>query len=264
MVAGCPVRFGAMDRTGIEATAAASVTVGDVVARLRAIEDRLPRSDGVAQFARLYREVTEGVQREITGDTFSNPRFLERLDIVFGGRFFAALEAQERDPATAPRAWAALFEARSRKRIAPLQFALAGMNAHVNADLPLALVDVFSELRLELRDGSPEHADYVRVNLLLAKVEERVKDGYLSGWVRALARILHRHDQLDDVIAMWNVARARDAAWTNAEALWALRSLPELAAEFVETLDRTVGFAGRGLLIPSDPWLDSLARRLRL
>jgi len=238
-------------------------TVGDVLARLRALEDGLPRSDGVACFARLYREVTEGVQHEIAADTFSNPQCLARLDVVFAALFFAALEAHERDPATAPRAWAALFEARARKRIAPLQFALAGMNAHINRDLSVALVDVFGELRLELSDDCPEHADFVRVNLLLAKVEERVKDGLTSGWVRALGRILHRYARLDDVLAMWNVARARDAAWTNAEALWALRAVPEVAAELLATLDRTVGFAGRGLLTPSDPWLDSLARRLR-
>jgi Family of unknown function (DUF5995) len=203
------------------------------------------------------------VQREIAAETFANPRCLARLDVLFAGLFFAALDAHERDPATAPRAWAALFEARARKRIAPLQFALAGMNAHINRDLPLALVDVFGELRLELRDDCPEHADYVHVNVLLARVEERVKDGLTTGWVRALARILHRHARLDDVIAMWKVERARDAAWTNAEALWALRAVPEVAAAFLATLDRTVGFAGRGLLIPSDPWLDSLVRRLR-
>jgi hypothetical protein len=49
---------------------------------------------------------------------------------------------------------------------------------------------------------------------------------------------------------MWKVERARDAAWTNAEALWAIRRLPRLRGEFLATLDRLVGFAGRGLLRP--------------
>ena len=49
---------------------------------------------------------------------------------------------------------------------------------------------------------------------------------------------------------MWEVARARDAAWTHAETLWALRHLSELKEAYLLTLDRIVGFAGRGLLIP--------------
>ena len=43
---------------------------------------------------------------------------------------------------------------------------------------------------------------------------------------------------------------ARDAAWTAARALWALRGLPDVAGEFTERLDTAVGFAGRMLLTP--------------
>ena len=43
---------------------------------------------------------------------------------------------------------------------------------------------------------------------------------------------------------------AREAAWANAETLWALRDLPLVAGRYVLALDRTVGFAGLGLLLP--------------
>jgi hypothetical protein len=42
---------------------------------------------------------------------------------------------------------------------------------------------------------------------------------------------------------------ARDAAWVNSEALWALRATPVLQEEFRTTLRRTVGMAGRTLLV---------------
>jgi hypothetical protein len=51
---------------------------------------------------------------------------------------------------------------------------------------------------------------------------------------------------------MWDVANARDAAWVQAQTLWALRPLPVLQRRFLETLDRVVGFAGRGLLVPAE------------
>ena len=235
-------------------------TVSEVIARLQAIETAAPRSDGVACFARLYRQVTEGVNAELASQTFKDPRFLERLDVCFAGLFFSALNSYERDRASAPSAWAPLFEQRSRRGVTPLQFALAGMNAHINRDLPVALVTTCRELGLDLREGSPEQADFERVNALLGHVEAKIKHLYLSGWLAAVDRIVHRFHRIDDIVAMWDVGRARDAAWTNGQALWALRDEQQLVSEFMEVLDRMVGFAGRGLLVPADSLLQKLAR----
>lgn len=238
-------------------------TIPEVISSLEAIEASAPKSDGVACFARLYREVTQGVDAELEQQTFVDTRFLERLDVCFAGLFFSALAAYEQDPSTAPSAWTPLFTQRSRRGIAPLQFALAGMNAHINRDLPAALVTTCAELRLDLRDGSPEHGDFERVNVLLAQVEARIKTSYLTGWLAQLDRIVHRVNRIDDIVAMWDVGRARDAAWTNGMALWALRDEAPLAAQFLLTLDRMVGLAGRGLLVPADSLGQKLARALR-
>ena len=75
-------------------------TVAGVVRRLQTIEASAPPSDGVVCFARLYRQVTQGVDAELARKTFANALFLERLDLCFAGLFFSALEAYQRDPAT--------------------------------------------------------------------------------------------------------------------------------------------------------------------
>jgi hypothetical protein len=137
------------------------------------------------------------------------------------------------------------------------------MNAHINRDLPVALVTTCRELGITLEPSSPQHSDYLRINGILGEVEARVKTQYFTGWVGALDRLLLRAHRLDDVIAMWDVSRARDAAWTTAETLWALRDDPRLEAECLASVDRMVGFAGRGLLIPADTWLRRLTRRVR-
>src|SRR6266545_4958424 len=100
---------------------------------------------------------------------FANPRFLERLDVVFGNLFFSAFDGDSADPRAVPPAWAPLFAVRSRRGIAPIQFAFSGMNAHINRDLPVALVATWGELGVEPRSNSPEHADFLRVNALLAE-----------------------------------------------------------------------------------------------
>lgn len=179
----------------------------DVIRRLRTIEASASRSDGVVCFARLYREVTEGVAAELTGQGFADSQFLATLDIRFADLFFSALESYGRDPTGTPSAWVPLFAQRSRRGVAPLQFALAGMNAHINRDLPVALVTTCHELGLELLDGSREHADFERVDALLGQVEARVKRSYLTGWLAQADRLVHRLRRIDDVVAMWDVDR---------------------------------------------------------
>jgi hypothetical protein len=210
---------------------------------MQALLAPLGAADGIACFVRLYLAVTEGVAARLAGVEFVDPAFLAQLDVRFADLFFAAVERPT-------PAWAPLFESRTRKGIAPLQFALAGMNAHINRDLPVALVATCEAAGVALEEGSPQHADFVRVNGVLAEVEAEVKAQYVPHRLRWLDFLVHRRHRLDDVVAMWDVARARDAAWTNAEALWALRHDRALAARFLDTLDRTVGLAGRGLHVP--------------
>jgi hypothetical protein len=231
---------------------------------MEAILGPLRPADGVACFTRLYLAVTKSVQARLAGVTFADPGFLAHLDATFADLFFAAVDASSRDPHRAPRAWAALFDARSRRGVAPLQFALAGMNAHINRDLPVALVTSCERSGVALTTGSPQHDDYLRVNEVLATVEGQVKQQYLGGWLRRLDRLLHRVYRIDDVLAMWDIARARDAAWVNAEALWSIRGDRDLYSDYLAALDRTVGFAGRGLLVPADTSLQRLARVVKL
>ncbi len=223
-------------------------TIPDVIDRLKAIDASLPAADGVAWFTKLYLRVTEAVQARVAeAGAFADPAFLTRLDVVFAGYYFDAVLQESRDPRAAPKAWAPLFEARADGRIAPIQFALAGMNAHINRDLPQALVSTAEQVHLDLLEAAPEHADYRRVNTLLQATEHEVKAWFATGFAGIVDVAL---GNVDDRIAMWDVARARDAAWVQAQTLWALRALPALERRFLNTLDRVVGFAGRGLLVP--------------
>jgi hypothetical protein len=235
--------------------------VADVIARMQAILTPLAASDGVAAFTRLYLTVTESIQEELgsVGSGFADPAFLADLDRRFAELFFAAYDAPS---GHCPAAWAPLFEARRRRGVAPIQFALAGMNAHINRDLPVAIVAACEHAAIEPREGSPQHHDYLRVNTLLANVEAKIKAQYLTGWLHTLDQLIHPVHRLDDLLAIWDIGRARDAAWTNAETLWALRTTPPLDQRYLAALDRSVGLASRGLLTPADSWLGKLNRLL--
>jgi len=218
--------------------------IDGVIQRMLAIEAALPPADGIACFTRLYRAVTEAV-RETTDEEFADARFVRWLDVAFANLYFRAVAAYVLGRGRVPHAWAPLFGARSRPGIAPLQFALAGMNAHINRDLPVALLQTCTARKVPPRHGSPQHADFGRVDRLLEQVEARVKHEYAVGLVGVADEALGR---LDDVLAIWKVSRARQAAWVHAETLWHLRELPLAGARHLAILDRTVGYAGRGLL----------------
>ena len=227
--------------------APAAARIADVVERMRALDELLPRDDGIACFNRLYLAVTEAVEEQARPGAFADVRFVRWLDVAFANLYLGALSSFLLGRGRVPRAWQALFEARARPGVAPIQFALAGMNAHINRDLPVALVQTCVARKVQPRRGCPQHVDFGRIDGLLAQTQERVKREFAVGLVGLADEALGR---VDDVVASWNVGAARQAAWVNGETLWALRGIPFVGARFLATLDRTVGFAGRGLLVP--------------
>src|SRR5664279_4822855 len=93
--------------------------------------------DGVAAFTYLYRVITSDILRHLnqTEPFFMNKDYLVRLDVHFAQRYVDALRQFGNDPRSAPRSWAVLFSRRTDTRISRLQFAVAGVNAHVTYDL---------------------------------------------------------------------------------------------------------------------------------
>jgi hypothetical protein len=211
--------------------------VDTVVSRMRALAASLPERDGVAVFNRVYLAVTEEFERRLDTGAFPDPEAAMTLDVRFAERY---LRVAEQGPP--PACWRPLFQFRRHPGVRPLQFALSGINAHIGHDLALAVVDTCRTLRCEPADLEDE---FDRVGDLLVSLEERIREELMPG-----PDLLQIADPLTHLLGSWSLERARDATWSAARALWALRGLPELAAEFGDRLDSAVGLAGRMLLTP--------------
>ena len=222
--------------------------IKDVEARMEAIAAPLAGGDGVALFNELYLAVTRAVAREAGSEGYEDPAFISRLDVVFADLYFAAVAADAAGKPT-PKAWEPLFEKRHTKGIAPLQFAIAGMNAHINHDLAVSLVDICDEWGIDLDEGSTQHRDYLVVNKTLERVEGEIKARYSTGIIGDVDKLA---GPLDDVLANWSVARARDNAWMTARTMRALRDNTFIYRQFMNSLARNVGFAGRALLVRTE------------
>ncbi|HKP58574.1 MAG TPA: DUF5995 family protein [Polyangiales bacterium] len=219
----------------------------EVLARLQAVNDALPADDGLRWFGALYADMTAAVARHAHANRFLEPRFLEALDCTFAELYFAALASFLRDEDSAPGAWYPLFERRFARDVAPLQFAVAGVNAHINRDLPVALVATFEQFALAPTRAGEHYVDYRAVDQILAVVHAEVKTRLITGLLAAGDVAL---GPVDDAIELWSLEHARESAWRTAELRWHVRDIDFLAEQQLATLDGLVGLASRGILRP--------------
>ncbi|MFE6779346.1 DUF5995 family protein [Streptomyces sp. NPDC057702] len=211
------------------------------VRRMIALERALPGRDGVAVFNRVYLSVTQEVEDRLSAGHFHHGPAAEELTARFAARYLASVDAAA-DGGRPTAAWRPLFELRRHPAVLPVQFALAGINAHIGNDLALALRDTCVSVGC---DPAALEGDFDRVGDVLVGMEERVREELMPG-----PDLLDVADPLTHLVGAWSLERARDAAWGSFRALWALREQPDLAREYAERVDAGVGLVGRVLLTP--------------
>ena len=231
--------------SAVPAPAPPAATMDDVIARMRSIDSSLPASDGVACFNRMYLEVTLGVSQRVAQGSFEDAAFVSHLDVVFANLYFSAVDALSGAPSALPVAWQPLLAARAAPGIEPIQFALAGMNAHINHDLPLAVVTACTDLNTAPNDGF-HHDDYQKVDGLVDASEQSVRESFEPKDVV----VVDKHvAAVANVIGNWSINSARDVAWDTALALWDVRDRQMATQLLTGALARTVAMASRGLLV---------------
>jgi len=214
---------------------------------MTSISEALPPTDGLACFNRMYLIVTEKVLSEVsTGGFFGDPVFMSHLDVVFVNLYLEAIDGFRAKPSTAPRCWSELLANRSDTHIAPMQFALAGMSAHINHDLPIAVVKTCEDL-----DTAPEQgahaADFDKVNKILGALDQQIRESFETGVILDLDR---EAAGLENLIGGFAIDATRATAWVNALALWHLRHDSWLSREYTDGLDAAAALAGRSLMVP--------------
>jgi hypothetical protein len=221
-------------------------SIPEVLAAMDTIEASLQDADGLKWFHWLYLQVTRAVETRVVSGGFASLAWLAELDVQFAGLYFNALR-QNLQGQRAPGCWRSLFDRRNQVLVARIQFAMAGVNAHINHDLPIAIVNTCLATGTVPLHGSPEYLDYTAVNTTLDSLVDMAKRELR---MRLLGDALPPVSHLETTLAAWNMAAAREAAWTNAEILWSLRGMPALSKRFLDGLDGLTSVAGKSLLTP--------------
>ncbi|HWC95690.1 MAG TPA: DUF5995 family protein [Candidatus Sulfopaludibacter sp.] len=217
-------------------------SIPEVIAVQNAISALCVDGDGLKWFNWLYLQVTEAVAARVASGGFTEGAWLAELDVQFAALYFDAL-AGFLSGGPVAGCWQALFALRSQPKIARIQFALAGMNAHINHDLALAIDATCRATATTPRHGGALYNDYTAVNTTLDTLVDAAKQTLR---VRLLGDALPPVTHLEDTFAAWSVQAARESAWRNGELLW---NLPA-AVPLMDMIDGLTTVAGKSLLVP--------------
>jgi hypothetical protein len=233
------------DNTLAETVKTAPNSIADVLTTMQDIDALCVPGDGLKWFNWLYLQVTKAVEDRVATGGFTDPAWLTELDVQFATLFFNALSASLTG-AVCPGCWGAVFAVRNKTDIARIQFALAGMNAHINHDLPIAIDGTSESTGTVPQHGSAQYNDYTGLN---APMDALIDTAKQTLNVRLLGDPLPAVSHLEDTIAAWNLAAAREKAWNTSESLW--QDPAALRAAHMDIIDGLTTVISKVLLVPA-------------
>jgi hypothetical protein len=173
-------------------------------------------------FVETYRRTTLAVGQAVADARFEDPAWVEAWDVAFAELYLAPLDASVAGrTGDVPRPWRLAFGAPAQ--LPPLRRLLVGMNAHINYDLPQALIAVIS-----VEDFDDEvlmarrRRDHERVDEILAARVSAEDQELGSGGRSLLDRAL---TPLNRLSSRRFLRESRDKVWHNAYQLDQARRL---------------------------------------
>jgi hypothetical protein len=153
---------------GISDEAPRMSPLADVLSSMQSRLDSLPPSRAsLRDFLDTYRRTTLAVRGAIQAGEFEDPGWVERWDVAFAKYYLDALDAELAGSTPVPRPWRLAFAASPSHQ--PLRRVLLGINAHVNYDLPQALLAVISDEEFaDPRTMDRRHRDHAKVDSVLS------------------------------------------------------------------------------------------------
>ena len=140
-------------------------TIDGVIDSIDSIIDwSITAKSRLGYFAALYKRITAAVRVALKQGAFENKARMERFDVTFANRYFAALNGyfypDKRPKPT--HAWQVTFDAASRREPIIVQHMLGGVNAHIGLDLGIIAQSIAPDVQLPSLQE-----DFNRINAVL-------------------------------------------------------------------------------------------------
>ncbi|HEY9194803.1 MAG TPA: DUF5995 family protein [Mucilaginibacter sp.] len=220
-----------------------ATTIDQVINQLETIiTDAITTGSRAGYFAALYHKVTCKVKEGITAGEFENGARMEQLDVIFASRYIDAYYAwQQNQPLSA--SWQLAFSIFNKPSKMVLQHLLIGMNAHINLDLGVAVVEVARAVNQPL---AQVHKDFNAINTILSALTYEVISELNQ--VSPLLSLAGLHAQNNSILIQFALGNARDGAWCFAEDLYTRTNQDYL--NLIASRDADIDKLGKGIVNP--------------
>lgn len=174
--------------------------------------------DRRAIFLHCYMLMTGNMLIAIESGEFHDPDWVRPLLHRFSDYYFDALEAYESQNPSTPKVWQRAHDASQEAKVAVLQHLLLGMNAHINYDLVLTLVEML-EAEWDALDESMRkwrYADHCHVNAIIAGTIDSVQDQVVEILVPKMDLLDGLLGPFDEWMASRLITHWREEVWQHA------------------------------------------------
>lgn len=174
-----------------------------------------PLSDRRAIFLSCYSRMTRNMLASLDKGIFHDPHWVECLLERFADYYFVAVKAFETDPQAAPTVWQQTFSAASDPRTKVVQHLMLGVNAHINYDLVLALIDMLDPEWHAFPESQrlKRYADHCQINRIIANTVDEVQDEVLERYSPAMDLVDRAFGRLDELIIARLLSGWREQVW---------------------------------------------------
>jgi hypothetical protein len=175
-------------------------------------------------FLRCYALMTGNMLAAIQRDEFHDNDWVRTLLHHFAEYYFRALDAYDRGDPAVPAVWRVAHEAAAQHHAMTLQHLFLGVNAHINFDLALTVVDLLGDEWESMPQPyrRERHADYCAVNDIIASTIDAVQDDVLERYTPALGVVDAVFGRIDEWAISRVITRWREQVWENAVSLMEL------------------------------------------
>ena len=211
------------------------------------LRDMQQRSDGRSAFLQCYSLMSGNMASASREGAFHDPEWMQHFIAHFANYYFQALDQYEADKRTAPSVWVLAHDTALHTTCSAVQKLLLGINAHINYDLVLTLVDLL-EPEWEQLDRSrrrERYEDYCTVNGIIAQTIDSVQDLVLETCSPEMALVDIALGRMDEWLISRLITSWRDEVWEKAVEQLELRdaSVRETSRQELESRTLTRGEA---------------------
>ncbi len=230
-------------------------TIDGVIAQLDdIIEWSFSNKSRLGYFATLYRRMTAAVKQAIIANEFQDGNRMEKLDIIFASRYFAAWDAYiKKQPCS--NAWQTAFDACQNSELIVLQHLLLGINTHINLDLCIAAA--------QCSPGNSIYGlqpDFEKINEIIETQSQLVQDTLCNIWppLKLLAGISNNQEK---AVLNFSIVTARKCSWANAIVL--ANTDNTLKNSHISQIDNMVVELDNQIISPGI-WMEFLLKPVRM